>query len=136
MKDINEFRFTGTVERFDRIQTKTGTPMVAFTVMCWKERIRTVAFKDLAEKTDLAAGDRVEVRGHIQSNSWTDQNEQQRNGWQVIAHEIRRADDTAADRQQEQPRPSARQQPARQPELFPNHRPDTGARFQYEGGPF
>ncbi|KGO35173.1 hypothetical protein JT06_03835 [Desulfobulbus sp. Tol-SR] len=99
MKDMNEFRFSGTVERFDRIQTKTGTPMVALAVMCWRERIRTVAFKSIAEQTTLNPGDRVKCRGHIQSTSWTDQNGQQRTGWQVVAHEIHRADDT--DRQQE-----------------------------------
>ena len=60
MKDMNEFRFSGTVERFDRIQTKTGTPMVSFTVLCWRERVRAVAFKAIAEQTELAPGDRVE----------------------------------------------------------------------------
>ena len=93
MKDMNEFRFSGTVERFDRIATKTGTPMVAFTVLCWRERIRAVAFKDMAEQTELAPGDRVECCGHIQSTSWTDQNGQQRSGWQVIAHEIDKANE-------------------------------------------
>ncbi|MGW8158413.1 MAG: single-stranded DNA-binding protein [Desulfoprunum sp.] len=134
MKDMNEFRFSGTVERFDRIQTKTGTPMVAFTVMCWRERIRTVAFKSIAEQTTLNPGDRVECRGHIQATSWTDQNGQQRTGWQVVAHEIHRADDT--DRQQDQPQPPARQQPAHQPELLPDRRPDTGEQFKYTDGPF
>lgn len=94
MKDINEFRFSGIVERFDRIQTRTGTAMISFVVRCWKEKIRVVAFKTLAEETELSRGDRVEVRGHVQSNSWTDQHGQQRSGWQVIADEIRRTDDT------------------------------------------
>ena len=67
MKDLNIFRFSGIIERFDRIQTKTGTPMCAFSVRCWKERIRVVAFKTVAEETMLSPGDRVEVRGAIQS---------------------------------------------------------------------
>ena len=135
MKDMNEFRLSGTVERFDQINTRTGTPMIAFTVMCWKERVRCVAFKSIAEQTNLAAGDRVECRGHIQSNSWTDQNGQQRTGWQVIAHEITRADD--AGQQQEQPRPPRRQHESQQGNLFPDRRrPDTGKRHQYTGGPF
>lgn len=87
-RDINEFRFTGTVEQFKRIETKTGTPMISFIVTCWREKIRAVAFKELAKQTELAPGDRVEVRGSIQSTSWTDQTGQQRSGWQVIAHEI------------------------------------------------
>ena len=135
MKDIIEFRFSGTIERFDRIATKTGTPMVAFLAMCWKERIRIVAFKDLAEQTELTPGNRVEVRGHIQTTAWTDQNGQQRTGWQVIAHEITRADD--AGQQQEQRRPPRRQHESQQGNLFPDRRrPDTGKRHQYTGGPF
>jgi len=84
MRDLNEFRFSGTVQRFDRIQTNTGTAMVSFSVMCWKERIRTIAFKALADQTELSPGDWVEVRGHIQSTSWTDKHGQLRTGWQCI----------------------------------------------------
>ena len=135
MKDKNCFEFTGTVERFDRIATKTGTPMVAFTVLCWRERVRTVAFKALAEQTDLSTGDRVEVRGHIQSTEWQDKDGNKRSGWQCIAHEISRPDDT--DRQQEQPRPPRRQQEAHQGEMFPEERrPVTGSQFKYTEGPF
>ena len=134
MKDLNEFRFSGTVERFDRIATKTGTPMVAFLAMCWKERIRIVAFKDLAEQTKLAAGDRVEVSGHVQSNSWTDKQGQPRSGWQCIASEIIIAANDN-DQQQEHPRPPAWQE-SHQGNLFPDRRPDTCKRHQYTGGPF
>jgi len=134
MKDKNCFEFTGTVERFDRIVTKTGTPMATFTVMCWKERIRTVAFNNIAEQTELAAGDRVDVRGHIQSTEWRDKDGNKRSGWQCIAHEITRPDDT--DRQHDQPRSPRRQHLPRQSELLPDRQPDPGERFQYEGGPF
>ena len=103
MKDLNFFRFSGIVERFDRITTKTGTAMISFTVRCWKETIRTVCFKELAASTELTRGDRVEIVGRVQTTSWTDQQGQQRSGWQVIADEIRRADDTL-DRQVEAPR--------------------------------
>lgn len=136
MRDLNEFRFSGTVQRFDRIQTKTGTAMVSFSVMCWKERIRTVAFKALAEQTELSPGDWLEVRGHIQSTSWTDQHGQQRTGWQVVAHEIHRADCQQPEQLPPRPSPPARPQPGRQPELFPDGQPDPGERYQYEGGPF
>ena len=135
MKDINDFRFSGIVERFDRIQTKTGTAMISFTVRCWRETIRAIAFKELAEQTELTRGDRIEVRGHIQTTTWTDKQGQLRSGWQCVASEIRiTADDT--DRQQEQPRPPARQEQAHQGNLFPERRQDTNARFQYQGGPF
>jgi single-stranded DNA-binding protein len=108
--------------------------MVSFMVRCWRERIRTIAFKDLAASTTLAAGDRVEVQGHIQSTEWQDQGGNKRSGWQVIADEIHIADDTDS-RQQEQSRPPARQE-AHQPDLFPAKRLDTCEQHQYQGGPF
>lgn len=86
--DINQARITGGVERFDHIQTKTGTPMIKALVRCYRETISVVAFKDLAENTNLSPGDRVEVRGMIQSTSWTAQDGTKRYGWQLIADHI------------------------------------------------
>jgi single-stranded DNA-binding protein len=128
MRDLNEFRFSGTVQRFDRIQTNTGTAMVSFSVMCWKERIRTIAFKALADQTELSPGDWVEVRGHIQSTSWTDKHGQLRTGWQCIAHELHRADCQQPDQLPPRTSPPARQQSGRQP--------DPGELFKYTDGPF
>jgi single-stranded DNA-binding protein len=130
MKDINEFHCTGKVETFKRIETRTGLPMASITVLCWKERVKVVLFKELAQQTELSAGDRVEVKGSIQSTSWTDQNGQQRHGWQVIAHEIRKGDE--ADQQQEAPRQPAQQEQA----PTPAQQHDNGSRFAYRGGPF
>lgn len=53
--------------------TRTSTPIVALAVLCWRERARTDAFKALAEQTELVAGDRVEIWGNVQINSWTRQ---------------------------------------------------------------
>lgn len=86
--DINHAKFTGTVERFDRIATKTGTPMVRVLLRCYRESVSVVAFKDLAKDTDLAPGDRVEVRGNIQSTSWTAPDGTRRQGWQVVSDYI------------------------------------------------
>jgi hypothetical protein len=57
--DVNECRFTGTVEGFTVVNTKTGTPMIRFFLACNKERIATVAFKALADATRLNDGDQV-----------------------------------------------------------------------------
>ena len=86
--DINRCHITGTVERFDRIATKTGTAMIKALVRCYKETVQVVAFRDLAEDTDLQAGDRVEVRGRIQNTSWTAQDGSRRYGWQLVAESI------------------------------------------------
>ena len=86
--DINSVRITGTVERFDIVSTKTGTPMIRLTVRCFKELFTVVAFKELAEATRLNAGERVEVRGRVQSNTWTDKDGNKRYGFQVVATDI------------------------------------------------
>ena len=86
--DINEAKFSGTVETFRRIETKTGTPMIRFAFRCWKEAIHAVAFKDVAAQTTLAPGDRVKVRGRVRGTSWQDSEGNQRGGWEVVADEI------------------------------------------------
>lgn len=86
--DVNIIRVSGTVTDFRRIETKTGTPMVRFAIQCWKERITIVAFKELAEFVALVPGQRVEVRGSIQSTSWKDDQGNARSGFQVIAKDI------------------------------------------------
>jgi single-stranded DNA-binding protein len=136
-RDKNHFEFTGTVERFQQITTKSGRLMIAGSVRCWRETIRCIAFGDLAETTDLQRGDRVEVVGRIQSNAWTDGNGQQRNGWQVVADTITVIDD---DQQQAPPpartRTDAKPEPRQERMFDQGQRPDPGERFQYTDGPF
>ena len=141
--DINRCHITGTVERFDRIATKTGTAMIKALVRCYKETVQVVAFRDLAEDTDLQAGDRVEVRGRIQSTSWTGQDGVKRYGYQLVAESITLDVAEAAppaDRQEQQPTPPpprpappARQKPAQQRRMFDPAAPGPN---DYQGGPF
>ena len=144
--DINQARITGTVEKFDRIATKTGTPMVKALVRCYKETVQVVAFRDLAEDTDLQAGDRVEVRGRIQNTSWTAQDGSRRYGWQLVAEAITLIGETqpaaplTGETQPPAPAPpsprptsSARQKPAQQRRMFDPAAPGPN---DYQGGPF
>lgn len=86
--DVNHVRLSGTVERFETVATKTGTPMIRFALRCWKEWATIVAFKDLAAQTTLNRGERVEVTGRIQSTQWTAKDGTTRNGWQIVARTI------------------------------------------------
>lgn len=83
--DINEIDISGAVERFVVVTTKTGTPMIRFTLRCWKEAIQVVAFKEQAG-VRLREGERVEVLGYIQSTRWTDKDGNARSGFQVVAN--------------------------------------------------
>lgn len=86
--DLNHVRMTGTVQRFDVVETRSGTPMIRFGLRCYREIAQVVAFKDLATTTFLRPGDRVEVTGRIQSTQWTAQDGTARSGWQIVAQAI------------------------------------------------
>ena len=87
--DVNEAKVSGTVERFNIVDTRTGTPMIRFALRCWRERFQIVAFKDLASETTLRPGERVKVAGRIQCTQWQDKDTgQTRHGFQIIARTI------------------------------------------------
>ena len=145
--DINQATFTGTVERFDRIATRTGTPMVKVLLRCYKETVSVVAFKELAENTDLSPGDRAKVRGKIQSTSWTAQDGTRRQGWQLVADHIGPIGETQPDapptpapalptpstRPPSPTRPPTGKRQDRQVRMFNGADPGP---FDYDGGPF
>ena len=116
--DINQIRITGTVETFDVINTKTGTPMIKASVRCYKELFTVVAFKELAASTILTLGERVEVNGRIQSTAWTDKDGNKRYGFRVVATEI--GPDTEGGRET-------------RPQAPP---PEREGVMEYSGGPF
>jgi hypothetical protein len=88
MTDENKCRFTGAVEGFTVVSTKSGISMIRFFLLAGKEKITVVAFRDLADQTRLAAGDRVAVLGAAQTTSWDGRDGVRRYGWQVVAAEI------------------------------------------------
>ena len=116
--DVNSIRITGTVEVFNVVSTKTGTPMIKASVRCYKELFTVVAFKELAESTILTIGERVEVKGRIQSNDWTDKDGNKRYGFRVVATEI--GPDTEGGRET-------------RPQAPP---PEREGVMEYSGGPF
>ena len=87
--DKNSAKVSGMVERFDVVNTKTGTPMIRFALRCWRERIQVVAFKELATTTLLRPGERVEVEGRIQGTQWSAPDGSRRTGFQIVARAIR-----------------------------------------------
>lgn len=110
--DINRATFSGEILNFRQIQTKTGTPMIAFTLQCFRERVSVVAFKDLASSTALTTGERVVVKGRIQSRSY-EKDGVTHYSWQLIADSIEVEASTTA--KEETP---VTEEPATQPNLF------------------
>ena len=86
--DLNECKISGKIDRFTIVNTKTGTPMIRFSVACNKEQIAVVAFKALADATRLIDGEEVTVSGAIQSTSWQGKDGVQKYGYQIIASNI------------------------------------------------
>ena len=70
--DKNNCEFSGQIIELKDIPTKTGTPMVSLKIQCFKEQIRGVAFKELAEQLleNFEVGDRIEFTGRLQSSNW------------------------------------------------------------------
>ena len=85
MYDKNHCRFSGTIQDFKRIDTRTGTLMTSFKLKCWKETIKVVAFKENA--IDLINGSRVEITGKLQSSSWEYEG-QKYHGFQIVAESV------------------------------------------------
>jgi single-stranded DNA-binding protein len=86
--DNNECNISGKVENFTIINTKTGTPMIRFSIACNKDRFTIVAFKALADATRLTDGDHVSIVGAIQSTSWEGKDGIKKHGFQFIASTI------------------------------------------------
>jgi single-stranded DNA-binding protein len=120
--DSNECKISGKVDRFTIVNTKTGTPMIRFSVACNKEQIAVVAFKALADATRLIDGEDVSVTGAIQSTSWQAKDGSQRYGFQIIASKIN-------DNEQEPFTPAAKPTPPPAPGNRAPVQP-------YTGGPF
>jgi single-stranded DNA-binding protein len=119
--DKNECNISGKVEGFQVIATRTGTSMIKFRVLCKKEKISIVAFKELADATRLTDGEDVSIIGAIQQTAWEGKDGVKRYGFQIIASKIN-------DNEQEPFTPAAKQAtPA----------PGTREPAQpYTGGPF
>lgn len=86
MYDKNKCSFSGEVNHWRRIQTKTGTPMTTFSLKCYKTIVKMIAFGDQA--IDLEDGQRVEITGRLQNNNWTDKDGNKHYGYQVVVDSI------------------------------------------------
>lgn len=86
--DRNEAHLTGTVERLDTIETRTGNPMIRLALRCGRERFTIVAFGDLALGVMFRPGDRAEVNGRIEVRRWSAPDGAERTGVQIVASSI------------------------------------------------
>ena len=128
-----------TVADFRRIETRTGRPMGRFRVTVGKDRLAVIVFNDLAERLDLADGDRVNVIGRLEGTSWEGQDGGRRYGWQVVAEQVEQAvqpdelppPSPPPPRAPTRPTPPPRQ--GRQARMFNGADPGPN---DYQGGPF
>jgi len=87
MKDQNEVKLSGTINRLKPITTSTGTPMAEALLQVDKYQFRVTALGNLAEGILAKAqdGDRLGVTGTLTANSWQDKDGQWRNSFCVTA---------------------------------------------------
>ncbi len=89
MADVNEIKFSGTVEKMQAVTTKTGTSMTRWLLKVGQNRFKCVAFKNLADAMlQCNDGDRISVTGTGSINSWKDDKDHWHNDFQVTAWSV------------------------------------------------
>ena len=122
--DINSCRFSGTISDIREIKTRTGTPMSSFRLQCWRENIRCVCFNEVAEKAlTFADGDRVEIKGKVQSSNW-----QKDDGTKVYSYQVNVAEIG--------PESESREGKGKPTSARPEQPPIPEHDYDYQGGPF
>ena len=99
--------------------------MSSFRLQCWRENIRCVCFNEVAEKAlTFADGDRVEIKGKVQSSNW-----QKDDGTKVYSYQVNVAKiGPDGENSQEHEKPHSPARPGQPP--TPEHD------YEYQGGPF
>ena len=129
MKDINEVKFGGKIDRLKRIDTKSGTPMVTFLLAVGKDKFKCVGFKNIADSLlAYKDGDHILVTGTGSINSWKDDGDSWHNDFQVTAWQVEVAGKTIAydkGKSSSHKPTDSRQTPSRGDD-----------QYAYQGGPF
>jgi single-stranded DNA-binding protein len=84
--ETNKIEFTGTIERLQPIQTKTGSQMARWFLKVGQDRFGCVAFGNVAENLlACGEGDEISITGTGKINSWKTEDGNWRNDFQVSA---------------------------------------------------
>jgi single-stranded DNA-binding protein len=135
MGEINEVRFSGTIERLKSVNTKKGTTMITLLLKVGQDRFKVVAFKNVADAIlRCSDGDQISVAGSGSINSWKDNEGRYRNDFQlsvwkceINGQTIEYQKNTSNGSQTIDSRDDG-------PPLPPE--PDQRSEFDYAGGPF
>ena len=75
MRDENQVRLTGAVDRTKRITTRTGNPMAEIILRVLQDRFRITSHGNLAEELldHLKPGDRLTISGSLSVSNWKDE---------------------------------------------------------------
>ena len=84
MADINEIKFSGTIERLQSITTRTGKPMSTWLLKVGQDRFKCVCFGNLADTVlQCRDGDQISLTGTGGINSWKDNEGHWHNDFQL-----------------------------------------------------
>ena len=84
MEEINEIRFSGTIERLQSVNTRTGNPMSSWLLKVGRDRFKCVCFGNLADTVlQCQDGDQISLTGTGSINSWKDNDGHWHNDFQV-----------------------------------------------------
>lgn len=86
MTDINEIRFSGTIEKLQPVTTRTGKPMARWLLRIGRDKFKCICFGNIAETVlQCQDGNRISLTGSGSISSWKDQEEHWHNDFQVTA---------------------------------------------------
>ncbi len=89
MKDFNEVKLIGTIERLQSVETKTGKPMASWLLRVQSNKFKCLAFGNLAETVlRCSEGERIGVAGSGSISNWKDNDGQWHNDFQVSAWSV------------------------------------------------
>ncbi len=133
MAEINEIRFTGTIDRLQPVKTRTGNSMAMWLLQVGRDKFKCVAFKNIADAVlQLQDGDHISITGTGSINSWKDDQGRWHNDFQVSCWSV---DIDGKKIVYEKPiKEETNTRQTRQPDACPP--PQQRDDFSYQGGPF
>jgi single-stranded DNA-binding protein len=87
MKDQNEVKLSGVIDRVRRIDTKTGNSMAEIILVVSQSRFRVTAFGNVGQRLlTCVAGERVAITGSLATSAWRDKDSGEwKNSWGITA---------------------------------------------------
>ncbi len=142
MADINEIKLSGTINKFYRLKTKAGGPMVKMLLKVGKDTFWVLGYGNVASAiTALKEGDELAISGTAQMNNWRDEAGDWHNDFNAVAWAVEIDGQQVKYKKSEPAKQNNKsvagsEQPRQQNNRDQVPPPDDRDQYNYTGGPF